>query len=243
MTESSTASEPTPLVMLPGLLCNAELFRPQINHFQASRDIVIPNLSNADSMEGLAAEVLNSAPPTFALAGLSMGGIVSFEILRQAPHRVERLALLDTAPEAEHDKHREARQQHIKAVQEGGLEYLEWLIMTNFFPRYVAESRLADNILQQCVKDMLRDIGVDGFLFQSRALMHRKDSWQTIDSISVPTLVLCGDEDVMCKPKVHQAMAERIEGAELTIVPKCGHLSTLEKPDNVIRSMERWLEA
>ena len=172
-----------------------------------------------------------------------MGGIVAMEIMRQAPHRVERVALLDTNPGAEHPKYKPTRLHLMEQVRVGGLPVLLSLVEESFFPNYLAATHLHDRSLKDRVLEMTQNAGADTFLRQSKALLERPDSWPTLEQIRCPTLVMCGEKDVMCTPAAHREMAEKIAGAQLEIIKDCGHLSTLEKPDEVNRALDAWLMA
>ena len=190
-----------------------------------------------DTVEMLATEVLANAPPRFALAGLSMGGIVAMEIIAQAPERVTRLALLDTNCMAELPEVAAGREPQIVKAQAGKLDDV---IRIEMKPNYLASGpgRVA---VMSTVMDMAMDIGSDAFVRQSRALQRRPDQQKTLRKIKVPTLVLCGREDELCPVKRHEFMAELIPGATLHIVDEAGHLPTLEQPENTNAALGRWL--
>jgi pimeloyl-ACP methyl ester carboxylesterase len=234
-------SIPVPLLLLPGSLCDEQLFRPQLDYFSSQRQVSVGCLAGSDSISGMAAQVLAKAPEKFAVAGLSMGGIVAFEIVRQAPTRVDRLALLDTNPGGEIADRAEVRRQQMDDVSKGGLPVILSLVESFFFPRYVAASRLGSAQLKATVLEMAKNAGVEAFIHQWQALMDRPDSCQTLAEIDCPTLVLCGDEDAMCSPDLHRDMAESINGATLEIINNCGHLSTLEAPNAVNTALDNWL--
>jgi len=170
-----------------------------------------------------------------------MGGIVAFEILRQAPERVERLALLDTNPEAEMPHSRERRIAEIAAIKAGGSMALQALIGNDYFPYYVAVCHLDNQFLKQVVLDMAKETGETAFVNQWQALMNRPVSGSGLSNIACKTLVLCGGEDALCRPEIHREMASKIPDSELRIIKNCGHLSTLEAPDEVNQALDSWL--
>ena len=225
------------LVLIPGLACTARLFEPQIEVLSTGRTILVADHTRDDSIPEVAGRLLREAPRRFALAGLSMGGYVALEVMRQAPERVERLALLDTSarpdtPEASQDRRR------LIALAEAG-RFGE--IHSALWPRLVHPDRRGDEALQSVIVDMMRETGVDAYVRQQRAIMGRADSRPLLPGIEIPTLVLVGEGDSITPPEIAREMAEMIEWASLVVVPEAGHMSTLEQPDRVIQAMELWL--
>ena len=235
------ASELTPLVFLPGTLCDERLFKPQLDFFGSERQVIVGDVSRSNSLSKIATDVLDDTPQKFSLVGLSMGGIVAMEIMRQAPERVERLALLNTSYGSEPEEKQVIRRQQIEQVNAHGFAGLLKMVEEYYFPLYVAKRHLSNADIKQTVMHMAERAGINAFNNQWNALLHRMESKTTLKQITVPTLVLCGDEDVLCKPKVHQEMAALINNAHLEIIPDCGHLSTLEKPEVVNQILQQWL--
>ena len=228
----------TPLVLIPGLMCDARLFAPTIAAFSPSHDLVLANITEHDTMQTLASEFLKTAPPTFALCGLSMGGIVAMEIVRQAPHRVARLALLDTNPRAESPEMQQQRTAQMQAVKDGRLTEI---MREELKPRYLAESEKRQDLLTLCM-DMAHNLGSQIFLRQSQALMTRPDQTETLRNADTPALILCGREDALCPVSRHEMMASLLANATLEIIDGAGHLPTLEQPDKTNAALARWLE-
>ena len=188
-------------------------------------------------MAELARGILAQAPPRFALVGLSMGGYIAFEILRQAPERVARLALLDTAARPDTPDITAGRRTNMQLAQSGRLaEVVDGLI-----PRLVHPSRVTDAPLLEVIRRMGAQVGVAGYLRQQAAIIARPDSRPMLKDIRCPTLVLVGDADQLTPPERAQEIAAAVPGAELVIVPECGHLSTLERPELVTRALRSWL--
>ncbi|MGH8258129.1 MAG: alpha/beta fold hydrolase, partial [Steroidobacteraceae bacterium] len=181
--------------------------------------------------------ILANAPAQFALAGLSMGGYISFEILRQAPDRVAKLVLLDTSARADVPEQSEQRRSQMKAAQEGRLGE----IVDMLFPRLVHARRWGDESLRRIVRAMAQDVGVDGFIRQQTAIIGRPDSRPGLGAIRCPTLVVVGDGDVLTPPERAEEIANGIRGARLVTVPDSGHLSTLEQPVAVTKAMAEFL--
>lgn len=228
----------TPLVLLPGMMCDARLYGPQIAALSGRLPIHLAPITDRQSVEELAADVLKTAPPRFALAGLSMGGIVAMEVFRQAPARIERLALLDTNPRAELDEVRRRREPQIDKVREGGLKEI---MRDELKPNYLADGPRRQDVLDLCM-EMALDLGPDVFERQSRALQTRPDQQATLQSVTCPTLVLTGAEDRLCPRDRHELMHRLIDGSTLDIIDGAGHLPTLEQPDAVTAAFKSWLD-
>ncbi len=228
----------TPLVLLPGMMCDARLFAPQIAAISGTRAVHVAPIGAHESMEALAAEVLAHAPPRFALGGLSMGGIVAMEVARQAPERLAGIALLDTNPLAEAPEVQAMRAQQMKAVEAGGLERI---MREELKPRYLAEGPGRGAILDLCM-DMALGLGPEVFRRQSIALRDRPDQSETLRGLDLPSLVLCGRHDALCPLARHELMADLLPRARLAVVEGAGHLPTLEAPEATNRALMRWLE-
>ncbi|SHE61852.1 Pimeloyl-ACP methyl ester carboxylesterase [Ruegeria intermedia] len=228
----------TPLVLLPGMMCDARLFGPQIEALSGTTPLISVPLAGRDSVAALAADVLACAPNQFVLAGLSMGGIVAMEVLRQAPDRVARLALLDTNPLAERPEVKARRIPQMAAVEQGELRRV---MRDEMKPNYLADGPRQGAILDLCMA-MAMDLGPEAFLRQSRALMDRPDQTETLRSYAGPSLVLCGRQDGLCPIERHQLMHGLLSNSTLTVIEGAGHLPTLERPEETTAALRRWLE-
>lgn len=229
----------TPVVLLPGMMCDGRLFAPQVGALSATRAVHLAPISGHDSIEALAAEVLAHAPPHFALAGLSMGGVVAMEIVARAPERVERLALLDASPLDEPPERRAGRDRQIASVRAGDLRAV---IRDEMKPHYLVDGPEKPALLDLCMT-MAMDLGPDVFERQSLALRNRHDRRDSLRGIRVPTLLLCGREDRLCPVERHEMMQALIPGARLEIIEGAGHLPVLERPNETTAALARWLEA
>lgn len=223
-----------PLVLLPGMMCDARLFLPQIAALSAGRSVLCADLSRDETIAAMAARVLVEAPPSFAMAGLSMGGIVAMEMLRQAPDRIARLALLDTNPLAEAPEIRAGRAAQIKRAETD----LDAMMLDTFLPRYLA--RPDDGISATC-RDMARDLGPRVFRRQSLALRNRPDQTETLRAARLPTLILNGAEDGLCPPARHDLMHALMPHARRVQIAGAGHLPVLEDPDATNEALCQWL--
>lgn len=227
-----------PLVLIPGLSCTAALYGPQWPVFAPGRQILVADHARDETLAAIARRVLAVAPERFALCGLSMGGYAAFEIMRQAPERVTRLALLDTSAKPATPETNAPREQMIDLAGKGAFDNVTTLL----WQRLVAPARLTDEPLRLLVRQMAEDIGADGFVRQQRAIMGRPDSRPGLGAIDVPTLVLVGGEDLITPPGEAEEMAAGIgANARLVTVPACGHLSTIEAPERVTRELLGWL--
>lgn len=229
---------PETLVLIPGLGCTSRLFAPQIEAFSGERPIMVADHRQDDSIPAMAERLLRDAPERFALAALSMGGYVAFEVLRQAPERVVRLALLDTTarpdtPEASQDRER------LIALAESG-RFAD--IVSLWWPKLVHPDRRSDTALREVMAGMMRETGAAAYVRQQRAIMARPDSRPLLPLIEIPTLVLVGEGDAITPPDIAREMAQMIEWASLVVVPDAGHLSTLEQPERVVQAMSLWLQ-
>jgi pimeloyl-ACP methyl ester carboxylesterase len=227
------------LVLVPGLMCTRALWEPQIAALGDIAKITVADHTRHDSMEAIAASILETAPPKFALAGLSMGGYIAYAIIRRAPERVTRLALLDTGSRADAPERREQRLAlRALAEREGTRKAQEQLL-----PVLIHTSRLGDKPLVETVLRMGEDTGLEAFKRQQAALMGRPDSRPLLPGIKCPTLVIVGREDALTPPALAEEIAQGIPGARLEVIPECGHLSTLERPEAVNRALRTWLTA
>jgi pimeloyl-ACP methyl ester carboxylesterase len=232
------ASTPrVPLLLLPGLLCDERLWRDPAQALADIADVHHGDLTQDDSVAGMAARVLAAAPPTFALAGLSMGGYVAFEILRQAPQRVQRLALLDTSARLDPPKRLLVRQAGLALAEAGRFAG----VTRKLLPQLVHESRV-DAPVGEEVMAMAARVGLPAFLRQQRAIIGRPDSLPVLPTVAVPTLVGVGEQDQMTLPEQTRLLHERIPGARLHVFARCGHLPAMEVPQETAAVMRAWLQ-
>jgi pimeloyl-ACP methyl ester carboxylesterase len=225
------------LVLVPGLLCTKALWAPQIAALGDVVDITVANHRRHRTMRGIARSVLATAPRRFALAGLSMGGYIAYEIVRQAPERVTRLALLDTGSRADAPERKARRLELIALAEREGVEAAQDALMSAL----IHKSRLKEKPLVDAIRQMAVDTGVAAFKRQQAAIMGRPDNRPLLASIRCPTLVLVGREDALTPVDLAREIAAGIPGARLKIVPDCGHLSTMERPDAVNHALRAWL--
>ncbi|MGH8220487.1 MAG: alpha/beta fold hydrolase [Steroidobacteraceae bacterium] len=232
-------SQPLPVVLIPGLLCTPRLYADQIPELWRIGPVTLPVHDRDDSLSSIARRILASAPQRFALVGLSMGGYVSFEVVRQAPKRVVKLVLLDTNARPETPEQSEQRRAQMQMAREGRLGE----VSDKLFPRWVHARRWGDESLKRVVRTMAQAVGADGFIRQQTAIIGRPDSRPGLGAIRCPTLVIVGDGDMLVPAEHAQEMANGIPGARLTTIADSGHLSTLEQPAAVTRAMVDFLRS
>ena len=223
--------------MVPGMMCDERIFSPQIEALSQNLEVTIADISNFSSVRELASDVLKKAPKKFSLLGHSMGGIVAMEIYSQEPNRIEKLILMDTNPKAELDEVKLKREPQIREVNKGKL--LE-VMRDEMKPNYLAESENKTSVLNVCM-NMALNLGPDVFINQSRALQSRLDQQNTIQSIKIPVLIICGSEDKLCPVERHEMMHNMISDSDLKIINNAGHMPTLEQPRETTEVIEEWL--
>jgi pimeloyl-ACP methyl ester carboxylesterase len=220
-----------PILLLPGLNCTAELFAPQLPRLAAGRSVMIGCHTRHDEIGELAASILADAPPRFVLGGLSMGGYIAFEILRQAAERVAALVLMDTTARPDTPEAIERRRRQIAIAEAGRFAEI---------PAMQIPLLLAPGSVERVgpvVRSMAATTGPETFVRQQRAILGRPDSRRDLHAIAVPTLVIVGDVDGITPPDAAREMAEGIPGADLAVAPECGHLASIERPEFVTEAI------
>jgi pimeloyl-ACP methyl ester carboxylesterase len=226
------------LVFVPGLLCTADLWREQITAFENDYSIMVADHTSDDRMPAIAARLLAEAPPTFALAGLSMGGYIALEVMRQAPERVTHLAIMDARAINDTSEERQKREDFIKLVERGKTFKG---VTEALLPILIHPSRLGDEDLTNRIYKMADDIGKEAFIRQETALLEREELTGILKDIQCPTLVLAGAQDALISPRIQREMAIEIPTAVYTEVTESGHLPTMERPERTIEIMRTWL--
>jgi len=231
-------SDKVDLIFLPGLLCDEALWASQVDDLSDIANVTVADLTGFDSMAGLAKSVLEQAPKTFALAGLSMGGYVAQEIMRQAPERVSHLAFLDTNARADLPEQSERRKTLMALAEDGGLgKVAHQMLPALVHPDHVEEPHISIIFMK-----MAEHVGVSGFVNQQTAIMNRVGGLDVLSTVTCPTLILCGEDDQLTPLNVHEEMADAIgDHAILVSIAHCGHLSTLEQPKTVSQALRAWL--
>ncbi|MFC7380150.1 alpha/beta fold hydrolase [Brevundimonas sp. GCM10030266] len=229
----------TPTLLIPGLICTPELFSAQISALWTHGPVTVASTLEGETIADIAAAVLRDAPPTFALGGLSLGGYIALEIMRQAPDRVVKLGLLDTSARPDTPEQTAKRRGLISRAANGEYE----AVVADLLPNLLHPDHRTDEGLINLMTRMGQVVGAEGFARQQGAIIGRIDSRPSLSAIAVPTLVLVGDQDGVTPPEHAREMADAIPGARLVIVPDAGHISTLEQPEAVNAALTDWLKA
>ncbi len=233
-------AEKTPLILVPGLLCTEALWEAQVSALADLAEITVTaEHRRHETITGIADAILAAAPPRFALAGLSLGGYIAFEIMRRGGGRVSRLALLDTTARADEPAERKRREDFIRLAEQG-----KFIGVSDTLARkFIHPNRHGDKALFDRVKAMAAEVGKDDFIRQQRAIMSRQDSRALLKEIACPTMVICGKHDELTPLERSREIAEGIAGAELVAIEFCGHLTTMERPAHTNAALRRWLTA
>ena len=233
----------TPLLLVPGLLCSPRLFALQVAALSDIAELVVPDwrkapLSIFDSWDKTARWVIDHMPAgQFALAGLSLGGVIAGEIMRLAADRVGRLALLDTVMRGQNADEQAVRRARIRLANEGRFELVLGLQMARFLPAY----RLPDKTLVDEVMAMCTETGAEIYKRQEELAAVRPDRRPDLPRIKCPTIVVCGRDDAATPLFMSEEIAAAIPGSELIVIEGGGHLVTMEKPEETNAILRRWL--
>jgi pimeloyl-ACP methyl ester carboxylesterase len=228
----------TPVVLVPGLLCSSEIFAEQIPQLWPSGPVTVASTLGGERIDEAAASILRDAPPRFALAGISMGGYLSLEIMRQAPSRVVKLALIDTSARADTAEQTNAR---LEALAQARTRFMAVALLN--LASLLHPLRRGDVDILDIMRRMARTVGLEGYERQQRIAISRPDSRPFLNVINVPTLVVVGDRDPLTPLAHSQEIALAVRGASLKVVPDCGHLSPIEQPARVSEALADWIDA
>lgn len=227
----------SPLVLIPGLLCDERLWAYQKSVLENSTQICIPDVSLDSSIAQMAERTLDEAPPVFALAALSMGGYVAMEIMRKAPERVLKLALLDTMVRPDDEARAKARRGLLALAQLGRFKG----VTPQLLPKLV-HPRCIGTAIADTVQGMAEAVGKEGFVRQQLAIIDRPDYRPLLKKILVPTLIVVGENDEITPPEESEEIHRGIPHSRLVVLPQCGHLPPLEHPNLTTLLLSRWLE-
>ncbi len=231
-------SEKERLVLVPGLLCNERLWAPQISHFKDRYVCEVPDLTQEDRIEKLAISVLKRVRGKFNLVGLSMGGYVALEIMRMAPERVKRLALIDTKARADSPEQKRRRRGLLALAGRGKFKG----VTPHLMPLLIHPDRMEDVALTEEIYKMAEEVGQAAFVRQQTAILDRESHLNVLPEIKCPTQVICGRQDLItpldCAEEIHSGISE----SELLTVENCGHLSNMEEPELVNKTLDNWLQ-
>ena len=221
------------VVFLPGMMCDDRLFGPQIGDLSDQYDCDVITFSTEPSISDMSKTVIAKQSAPFHVVGLSMGGIVALDLALHHADKITSLTVINSTARADHPNNSALRKRQIKAVQSG---LLSTVMKTELKPNYVYNSGINDETLSLCL-NMAMSLGPNAFVAQSLALMHRADYVERIKDVTCPTLIISGENDTLCPLDRHLEIAERLPHAKLTVIPNCGHLSSLEHPDVVTAAL------
>jgi pimeloyl-ACP methyl ester carboxylesterase len=228
----------TPILMIPGLNATPRVFLPHMELLWLHGPVTIAAQRQGNTMRAIAGHILADAPPKFALGGFSMGGYIAFEILRQAPERVLKVALIDTSARPDAAESTENRRRGMELAKAGKLAQAA----ANTFPNTVHPSNLENAVIKALHREMALANGPEAYISQQEAIISRPDSRPELGTIKVPTAVIVGDSDKITPPEVAHEMAKGIPGAVLTVIPGAGHMALVEQPEAVSAALRDWLE-
>jgi pimeloyl-ACP methyl ester carboxylesterase len=227
------------VLFLPGLLCDATLWRAQVAALSAEVDCVVADVTLDDSIAGMARRAIEGLPDRFAVCGLSMGGYVALEVMRLVPERVSRLCLMDTSARADTDD--QARRRRMLMAMTRGNRFRG--VTPRLLPLLLHPDRLADAALGTEIMAMADRVGRAAFLRQQAAILARPDSRDFLPAIAAPTLVAHGEADQLIALDHAEEMRAAIPHARLHVLPRCGHLPPMEAPEDASRLLYQWLIA
>lgn len=227
-----------PLVLLPGTLCDARLWQYQLRSLDDIADITVGDLSRHDTIKDLAEDVLSEAPKEFILAGLSLGGIVALEIMRIAPERVLKLALLDTNPFPPRIEQRSTWDRYFEMIANN--QFMD-ITKEHLLPVLIHPDKQKDKEVVSVILQMAEKVGEKAYINQLKAVMNREDQRTILPSIKCPTMIIVGKEDHICPVHMSEYMAATVPNAKIEIIENAGHLVTLEQPEKVSRHLREWL--
>ncbi|MEJ7740240.1 MAG: alpha/beta hydrolase [Chitinophagaceae bacterium] len=225
------------LIMIPGTLCDASLFHHQVQAFSDFAQCTIGDHSSSDALQRVAANILDSTEGDFSVMGLSYGGIIAFEMWRQAPERMKRLILLNTTFKLPSSETRITQQRFVSMARRG--EFKE-IIANNLKDAMLHPDHALMPGIRKHILDMALGVGKDKFYKQIKSQLGRPDSTADLPFIKCPTLIITGRQDKVCTPEIHAQMAAMIPNSTLEIIENCGHLTTLEQPGKVNEVIRKW---
>lgn len=237
MSDSSPST--TPVLLLPGLICDARIWAPQVEDLRSQREVrAINSYGGADSLGAMAEKALEDAPSRFAVIGHSMGGRVALEVFRRAPERVAGIGLISTGTHLPKPNEAEGRFSLLSRGVEEGMDALigAWL------PPMVGEGNRLNPGLMDMLWAMCSDAGLDMFERQIRALLARPEVDSLLPQINCPALVATGEYDTWASPAQHEPIAAAIKGSTYAVIPNAGHMVPVEQPEAMTRTITEWLE-
>lgn len=234
----STENHRPALLLIPGMLCDGALWSNQIDLLDRYCEISITDQHcHHDNIDDIVDAIVQEAPKDFLLAGLSMGGYIALEIVRRFPQRVRGLALLDTSARADTSEQTRGRLSQMAQVRQGKFDS----VVESLLPRFLHRSRLADPLLVDAIRSMAQRVGAEGYLRQQQAIIGRRDQRPHLSEIRSPTVVICGEDDNTTPMILSEELHRGIPGSRLIGLPRCGHMSPLERPSACADALRAWI--
>jgi len=227
-----------PIVFIPGLMCTGRIYQHQVETLGQAHPVLLANHWSHDSMAGIAKSILDVASETFALAGMSMGGYVALEIMRQAPGRVTKLILMSTSAKPDTPERSADRRKQVEGARKYGVR----AGTKELYPKLVHPARHEDAPLLTTFFEMAEELGVDAFANQIEAIIGRPDSRPMLGKITAPTLVIAGKDDALITPENSEELANGIPGARLALIEHCGHMGMIERPESYTKLISGFLD-
>jgi pimeloyl-ACP methyl ester carboxylesterase len=229
------------VLFMPGLLCDARLWRDQIAAIAQVAHAQVADLTQDDSLDGMARRALATMPDRFALCGQSMGGYAALALMRLAPERVSRLCLINTSARPDSPEQARRRRGLIAMIRRNSEQTQFRGVTPRLLPMLIHPDRLTDTELTRDVMEMAERVGREAFLRQQTAILARPDSRPLLAEITVPTLVAVGADDQLTPPSHAEEMAKSIQCAKLHIIRGCAHLAPMERPNEVSAMLSGWI--
>jgi pimeloyl-ACP methyl ester carboxylesterase len=226
------------VLFLPGLLCDARLWRDQIVALGDAIDAVVADVAQDDSVAAIAARAVAAMPERFSVCGLSMGGYVAFAVMRLAAGQVDRLCFMDTSARPDTEAQSKTRRDLMEMARRNRFRGVTPMLL----PRLVHPDRVGDEALAAEIMAMADRVGRDGFLRQETAILNRPDSRPDLPHIAAPTVVVSGTHDLLIPPDITREIAEGISGARFRMIENAGHLPPMEQPEAVTALLREWLD-
>lgn len=232
-----TNPDSAPVIFLPGLFDDVEMWRHQVDHLGDVATPMAIDLLDQETVGEGAERVLDSVNGSFAVVGFSMGGYVAFEIMRRAPERITKLALIDTSARADAPERTADRLRQIALAEAGKYPAL----VDQALPNVVHPSRVEDASLMDALRAMAHRVGPQAFVRQLKTIMSRPDSRDDLAAIRCPTLVVCGRGDTVTPPELSEEIGAGINGARVALIDDCNHYAPMERPYAVTALLQQWL--
>lgn len=227
-----------PLVLLPGTLCDRAMWEEQVEELSNIAEIIIGDVGQHSSIQELADSVLEDAPEEFSIVGFSLGGIVALEIMRIAPERINKLALISTNPFPPTKEQQVLWEKYIEMIENN--QFIE-VVKRKLYPALVSKPNQSGTTLEK-VLNMAKNIGPKAYINQLKSVMTRNDQRPILKKINCPTVIIVGELDKVCPVELSDYLNKNIEDSQKVVIEGAGHLITLEKPYETSQILKQWMK-